>query len=101
MVAKRAKRGKVELAVFRDLPKDRRRSWPATVALELARRLDRPGCEPCEACGCEGTEPISDRDAVTVMRELRTILAGFPKPVAKTKDRVDEIGAKRAARRGA
>lgn len=102
MAGRRRRRGAVEAAVARDLralPAALRRSGLAAAALELARRLDRPGHAPCEVCGCEGIEATSDRDAAALERELRATLAALPRPAATAKDRVDEVAEKRAERR--
>ena len=99
------KRGRAVLGVGRDLAglgEGAKRSGLAMSALELARRLDRGGCEPCEACGCEGIDPVTDRDAATVAAELRQTMVELRRqfPLAKRKDgKVDEISARRAARR--
>lgn len=84
--------GKVESAVRRDLRSldaGVRRSGLAESALALARRMDDP--------------EQSDRDAATVARELRSTMAALRavRPAVQRKDKVDEVAARRAARRGA
>jgi hypothetical protein len=86
------KAGKIELAVRRDLralDSQARRSGLAEAALELARRLD--------------VREVADRDAATLARELRATLTELRmvRPATPEKDNVDELNARRAARRGA
>jgi hypothetical protein len=86
------RRGPVEAAVARDLrqlPPELRRSGLATATLTLAKRLDDP--------------ETTDRDAAGLLREVRASLLELRKmaPPAPKSSRVDEIKAKREARRGA
>lgn len=84
-----ARRGRVEAAVVRDLaqfPPELRRGALATACLALARRMDDSN--------------LSDRDAATLARELRYLMAALPRPAVQRRDQVDEIKARREARRG-
>ena len=80
------RRGPIEAAVWGELAPGVRPSGLAQTALWTARRLDGG---------------VDDRDAANLVRELRATLGEIRRlsPPKVAKDGIDDLGAKRAARR--
>jgi len=88
----------LEAAVRRDLrrfPPQARRSARAAAALAIARRMDDAACAEC------GGTSLGPRDLAALTGRLDLVLASLEKavPPVPVKDGIDDLAARRRARR--